>query len=192
MPKTEQEINAEKAHKSRPDLVPATATLLLIGAPNPRDPSIADAHQHLVWFRRNLDREHLARAMLHVNGAIGESTPAALLCAGEVMGYGFRKHGRCTWRVAGTEQADPQTHLASAERHLLEYLADQHAVEEGSGLSVLWHAFSQLCILYDLIVDPPKIVGVNDGRGMVGERPTEPEDPAPTEPSRSDFGDPTP
>ena len=75
----------------------------------------------------------------------------ALLAAGEVMGYGYRKHGNCTWRVAGTEQAKPETHTASALRHLLEHLADPRAVEEGSGLPVLWHAMSQIAIAIDCI-----------------------------------------
>lgn len=68
--KSEQEINAEKAHKSRPDLIPGSA----------------------------LDAE------------------------GEVMGDGFRKHGPCTWKNAGTEQAKPETHIASCMRHLIEIL----------------------------------------------------------------------
>lgn len=94
MHRTRAEIDDEKAHKPRPDLLPAHA----------------------------------------------------LICAGRAMGYGYRKHGDCTWREAGTEQADPRTHLASAMRHLLEHLRDPKACEEGSGLPVLWHAAAQLLI----------------------------------------------
>lgn len=96
--KTRQEIDNEKRHKGRPDLVPATA----------------------------------------------------ILRCGEVMGYGFRKHGDCTWRKEGTEQADVKTHLASAVRHLLERLEDSEAVEEGSGMPVLWHCMAQIAIAIDL------------------------------------------
>lgn len=78
----------------------------------------------------------------------------AILGAGKVMGYGFRKHGNCTWRIAGTEQADPQTHYASALRHLLEYGDNPNAIEEGSGLPVLYHALSQIAILIDCIDNP--------------------------------------
>lgn len=99
MPKSEQEINAEKAAKPRPDLIPGTATL----------------------------------------------------AEGAVDAYGFFKHGPCTWKIAGTEQADPQTHIASACRHIAEYLDNQNAVESGSGLPVLWHARAQLGIAIDCI-----------------------------------------
>lgn len=109
--RTEAEINAEKASKPRPDLVPARA--------------------------------------LHG--------------AAMVMGYGFRKHGVCTWRVAGTEQADPQTHWASLLRHLIEFALDPYARESGSGYPVLWHALSQLAILIDLVENPPDAPGANDG-----------------------------
>jgi hypothetical protein len=91
---TREEVEREKRHKPRPDLIPA----------------------------------------------------AALLAVGDCMGYGYRKHGDCTWTVEGTEQADPRTHLASAMRHLLEHLADPNATEEGSGLPVLWHAAAQVLI----------------------------------------------
>ena len=97
--KSEEQINAEKAAKPRPDLIPGSA----------------------------------------------------LLAMGEVMSYGWGKHGDCTWKHAGTEQADPRTHVASAIRHLAEYLDDPDATEEGSGLPVLWHAASQLTIAIDCI-----------------------------------------
>lgn len=70
----------------------------------------------------------------------------ALLEVGRTMAYGFGKHGTCTWRTAGTEQAKASTHVASASRHLAEYLGDPDATEEGSGLSVLAHCAAQLLI----------------------------------------------
>ncbi len=97
MPKSEKEINSEKAAKPRPDLIPGSA----------------------------------------------------MLAMGSVMAYGWNKHGDCTWKNEGTEQADPRTHIASASRHLAEYLDNPKTTEEGSGLSVLWHAASQLAIAID-------------------------------------------
>lgn len=99
MPKSQQEIDAEKAAKPRPDLIPGSATL----------------------------------------------------AEGAVDAYGFFKHGPCTWKIAGTEQADPQTHIASACRHIAEYLDNPDAVEAGSGLPVLWHARAQIGIAIDCI-----------------------------------------
>lgn len=116
--KTRDEIEAEKALKPRPDLLPA----------------------------------------------------CAIIGAGRVMAYGASKHGDCTWRVAGTGQADPQTHLASAYRHLLEFMEDPRAVEEGSGLPVLYHCLSQVAIVIDLVENPPDKEGENDGRGTVTSR----------------------
>lgn len=75
----------------------------------------------------------------------------ALLAAGRVQAYGWHKHGDCTWKNEGTEQAKPETHLASAMRHLLEHLEDPEAVEEGSRLPVLWHALCQIAIAIDCI-----------------------------------------
>jgi hypothetical protein len=80
---------------------------------------------------------------------------SALLAAGKVMAYGFKKHGNCTWKVPGTEQAKPETHIASAYRHLLEYQNNPDAVEEGSGLPVLYHALAQIAIAIDCIENPP-------------------------------------
>lgn len=107
MARTREEIDAEKAHKPRPDLLPAHA----------------------------------------------------LLCAGRAMGYGYRKHGDCTWREPGTEQADPRTHIASAMRHLLEHLHDADACEEGSGLPVLWHAAAQILIAVECTEQLDEISG---------------------------------
>ena len=91
--------------------------------------------------------------------------PRALLGAGAVMAYGLTKHGHCTWRVAGTEQAEPETHLASAMRHLLEHHADPSAVEYGSGLPVLYHALCQIAIAIDCIEDPASSDFDFDGLG---------------------------
>lgn len=97
MTKTREEIDAEKAHKSRPDLLPANA----------------------------------------------------IMAAGEVMGYGLRKHGNRTWRIAGTEQADPRTHLASLMRHLLAAIDDPAAIDDESGFPHLACVITQACIAYD-------------------------------------------
>lgn len=94
----------------------------------------------------------------------------AIMGLAHVLAYGFRKHGVCTWRVAGSEQADPQTHLASLERHILEFKLDPNAREEGSGFPVLWHALAQLAILIDLMEDPPTRSGVNDKRCLIEGR----------------------
>lgn len=178
MGKTEQEINAEKLGKPRPDLLPARA--LTQGARGlshfHRQPFSTEdtgnascALYFLRVFREVLGETNLRAALVHTSNALG-GWHQACMAGGRVMGYGFRKHGDCTWRVAGTEQADPQTHIASAERHLLEYLIDPEAREEGSGLPVLEHAFSQLCITLDLVLDPPQLANMNDGHGTVTAR----------------------
>lgn len=79
----------------------------------------------------------------------------ALLGGGKAMAYGRAKHGRCTWRVPGTEQATVECHAASAFRHLLDFLLDPNAVEAGSKLSVLYHLLAQVSIMIDLHEDPP-------------------------------------
>lgn len=167
MTKTRAEIDAEKAAKPRPDLLPArelARVAHLAGHPNA-------ALDRLARFEDTLDPNELAVAIGQLATWAGEDLGTFLLNCGAVMGYGFRKHGRCTWRVAGTEQADPQTHYASGVRHVLERMADQDAREEGSGFPVLWHAGYQFLITLDLLVDPPKLEGVNDGRGMITGRP---------------------
>lgn len=175
--KSQAEIDAEKAGKPRPDLLPARALIKLDAYCS--DDSVPDNHEpravcrdallSLRAFRQYVDIDYAIAAMACVADLLGGPYYAAMR-GGAVMGYGYRKHGRCTWRVAGTEQADPQTHLASAERHLLEWLIDCNATEEGSGFPVLWHAFSQLAILIDLWLDPPTRVGENDEHGMVTGR----------------------
>jgi hypothetical protein len=163
--KTTVQINAEKALKPRPDLLPAGALLALGWL---EETPVTEAYDALLQFRDSPDDvDRLVLAMQYVANVIGTGV---LLAGGRVMSYGAHKHGNCTWRVAGSEQADPQTHLASAERHLLEYLGDPAAVEEGSGFPVLWHAFSQICIVYDLVTNPPLVVGENDGLGTVTKR----------------------
>lgn len=146
--KTEQEINDEKLHKTRPDLLPAGPLQVLY----PKD----RADVGCLWaYRDTGDCRYLRQLAFEIIAQLG-GPPTALLLAGRVMGYGFRKHGDCTWRVAGTEQAEVRTHIASAERHLLEHWQDPDAVEEGSGLPVLHHALSQVLIALDLLLDPPK------------------------------------
>lgn len=164
-------IDAEKAQKPRPDLLPALAVdrLQFANMPERCKNPVLIAWRCLIFFRLDLDMESLEDALIYTALALG-GVPQACMAGGRVMGYGFQKHGNCTWRVAGTSQADPQTHIASAERHLIEYLIDQDACEEGSGLPVLEHAFSQLCITYDLVLRPPRLVGQNDHLGTVTER----------------------
>jgi len=79
----------------------------------------------------------------------------ALLGAGKAMAYGRAKHGNRTWRVPDTEQATVECHAASAMRHFLDYLLDPNAIEEGSGLPVLYHLLCQVSIMIDLHEDPP-------------------------------------
>lgn len=102
MPLPEETINAEKARKPRPDLVPARA----------------------------------------------------IMAAGRSMAYGAAKHGDCTWRIAGTEQADVRTHVASFSRHWLAWLSGEQTDAE-SGLAHLDCAMAQLAIVVDLVEDPP-------------------------------------
>jgi len=164
VPLPEAVINAEKAGKPRPDLLPAFG---LLNASTSDD--APDALVNLWIFRRDMNLGALGEAIGIVADQLG-GWPAALEAGGRVMAYGYRKHGNCTWRVASTEQADPQTHVASAERHLIEHWADPAATEAGSGLPVLEHAFSQLLILFDLVLDPPAVPNKNDGHGTVTGR----------------------
>jgi hypothetical protein len=76
---------------------------------------------------------------------------AALLAIGEVMAYGYGKHGRCTWRTPGTKQAEPETHIASAFRHLAKMGPAYDALDDESGLPHLHCALSQLAIAVDCI-----------------------------------------
>jgi hypothetical protein len=92
-----EQIDAEKARKSRPDLLPASA----------------------------------------------------LMAAGRVMAYGLAKHGECTWRVAGTKQAESREHVASMVRHALEVAANIDAIDDESGLEQLACVITQACIAYD-------------------------------------------
>lgn len=151
MPKTEQEINAEKALKPRPDLIPGLALQQCLSAKGvdwgqrvtqvlgPEGPNAERCQMLYQWSQARVNADPWAN----------------LIPMGQVMAYGYHKHGHATWRHAGTEQADPETHWASACRHLCEYLADRHATESGSGLPVLWHAMVQCVITMDLLLDPP-------------------------------------
>lgn len=168
--KSRAEIEAEKAAKPRPDLLPAREIHRVLHEAEV-DRVVIDVWHWLARFEDTLEPKFLADAVVVLARWEGVSLGAFLLGAGEVMGYGFRKHGRCTFRVAGTEQADPQTHYASGVRHLLEKLDNAAAVEEGSRRPVLYHAGAQFLLALDLLVDPPKLEGVNDGRGMITGRP---------------------
>lgn len=186
MPRTEAEINAEKAAKPRPDLFPARAALAIRRALPPQSCNrsaydlVLAADDALRDFVTTHDVRDLALAGALSALAIARADPSmptilrvegelacGILRAGEVMGYGLRKHGRCTWRIAGTEQAEPQTHYASAVRHVLEWLVDVNAVEVGSNFPVLWHLLSQIGITIDLLLDPPRKTGENDEHIMI-------------------------
>lgn len=178
MPQTMEQINAEKRAKARPDLIPAevlegffNALTELVderGGTEPEDYDDMDPTFPLLSFAQTGDVEFVYRAMAETAGRrIARGQGSHALAMGRVLAYGLAKHGVCTWRVAGTEQADPQTHYASALRHMLEDFADSDAVEEGSGFPVLDHALTQLAILADLTVNPPQAAGTNDGQWAI-------------------------
>lgn len=96
---TREQIDAEKASKSRPDLLPG----------------------------------------------------AAQLAKGDVQAFGLAKHGPCTWRNEGTEQAEPRTHLASGSRHATFAFDDPWAIDPSSGLLHLAHLGSQIDIALDCL-----------------------------------------
>lgn len=101
---------------------------------------------------------------------------SALLAAGRVMGYGFRKHGDRTWTRAGTEQADSRTHIASMMRHAIEAANDIDSIDEESGLENLACVITQACIAYDCRVAErvaePLTVGSAFAAGQIeGETP---------------------
>lgn len=153
MQKTEEEINAEKALKSRPDLVPGEAFLTCNFYGNQRiQANIFDIFGPQGPSKGSCGVLYRYCKNLVLPGGLHD----ALLLLGKVMAYGREKHGYCTWRIAGTEQATPETHWASACRHVCEYLANRDATEEGSGLPVLLHAMTQCVITMDLLLDPPQ------------------------------------
>jgi len=180
MAKSQSEIDAEKAAKPRPDLIPAhvllgfaQASRAMLSSTSRPDPFFYDAVEDLLAYGQTGDVDHVFSAMASVAVSRFASHAEAMLAMGRVMGYGFAKHGVCTWRVAGTQQADTQTHYASALRHLLEDAIDSSAREEGSGLPVIEHALAQLGILADLVISPAAIEGENDGKWRAGAaRPT--------------------
>lgn len=183
--KSRAEIDAEKAAKPRPDLIPATALehvsseLLDWNGGADYTYALTYAMGNLANGARRRDARALARAWIwaaialdidEANADIDAAIGRALLVAGEVMAVGLRKHGRCTWRVAGTEQADPQCHYASACRHLAESLAGLEA-DKDSGRPPAVHLLTQIPILIDLLVDPPLVAGENDGHAMLPPPP---------------------
>lgn len=175
--KSMESINAEKASKPRPDLLPLSFVAQLIGPPPGGHAGIQFAMIACCEFLRSKNTiklieaaRALASAYFHASTARFDSSDSSaaevLLDVGEIMATGWRKHGPCTWRVAGTEQADPQTHFAGAIRHMLEAAAGR-AVDPDSGKDPLLHAICQLAITYDLVTDPPTVIGGNDGRTLV-------------------------
>lgn len=167
-PKPRAEIEAEKASKPRPDLLPAA--MLAIGAATNKNISNAFAAFADYIATRNSAALGVAVGSILVEtmaAGVAKTPAAVLMAAGEIMGVGLRKHGPCTWRIAGTEQADPQTHYASAVRHILEHL-DGVTVDPDSGKHPLLHAVCQIAIMINLIDDPPNYPDDNDGRAMIG------------------------
>jgi hypothetical protein len=162
-PKPRAEIEAEKAAKPRPDLLPPAALALALHHKR----SISEAFDAFARFTATRDRFALGSALDCILFEIGGDRATALMAAGEIMGVGLRKHGPCTWRIAGTEQADPQTHYASAVRHILEHCAGV-TVDPDSGKHPLLHAVCQIAIMLNLIDDPPNYPEDNDGRAMIG------------------------
>lgn len=163
--KTQAEIEIEKAAKPRPDLLPALALSM---ATHKIDTVFGDLAAYC-RTRHIADLGPPLGAILDelIDLGIAACRAEALLLAGEIMAVGYRKHGPCTWRVAGTEQADPQCHYASLIRHLLEYEAGVEA-DRDSGKHPLLHAVCQISIMINLIADPPTLDGTNDGRAMIG------------------------
>lgn len=88
--------------------------------------------------------------------------PRGIEAAGRALGYGAGKHGTPapggwgTWRIAGTEQAQPLTHFACLLRHLMAWRRGE-ACDPESGLSHLDHAAAQLMILVDVVEDEPRL-----------------------------------
>ena len=175
--KSMESINAEKASKPRPDLLPLSFVAQLVTPPPGGHAGIQFALIACCEFLRSKNTiklidaaRYLAVAYFHENTACLNTSAASaaevLLAVGEIMAMGWRKHGPCTWRVAGTEQADPQTHFAGAIRHMLEAAAGR-AVDPDSGKDPLLHAICQLAITYDLVTDPPTVIGGNDGHTLV-------------------------
>ena len=82
----------------------------------------------------------------------------ALNAIGDVKAYGLCKHGDCTWKKAGTEQADPQTHVASASRHMSDVFDDLWSVDAATGLLNMAHLGAQICIALDCMrrADPAR------------------------------------
>lgn len=75
----------------------------------------------------------------------------AALAKGDVQAFGLAKHGPCTWREKGTEQADPRTHLASASRHAALVFDDPWSTDDQSGLLHLAHLGAQIDIALDCL-----------------------------------------
>lgn len=176
-----EQIEQEKQGKPRVDLVPATALAAIGDALATWDASyngevLSRALSCLAYGARARSIPALAEAWIwcavtyHYTDGLAVAVGKALLVAGEIMAVGLRKHGLCTWRVAGTEQADPQTHYASACRHVAEAFAGLEA-DRDSGRPPLTHALTQIAILIDLLVDPPMVAGENDGHAMLPPPP---------------------
>lgn len=165
-PRTRDEIEAEKAAKPRPDLLPPLALAMVLSQ------FCSTVFGRLALFLKSRDLAELGYASVRILDelcmrGVAKSRADAIMQAGEIMGVGLRKHGPCTWRIAGTEQADPQCHYASLVRHLLEY-EDGVTQDPDSGRHPLLHAVCQISIMINLLDDPPEHPDDNDGRAMIG------------------------
>lgn len=193
VPKSRIEIEAEKAGKPRVDLIPAIALAEIMDAARDIADECPSREPHELLFLAASELAYgasvrqprpLARAWvfvalsMHPNETVAIAVGRGLLAAGKVMALGLIKHGKCTWRVAGTEQASPQCHYASACRHMAEALAGLEA-DPDSGRPPAVHILTQIPILIDLLVDPPEIAGENDGHAMLPEPPVPIAPPAP-------------
>lgn len=103
----------------------------------------------------------------HAKPRVDIVPPALVLAAGRALGYGAAKHGNPegyngfgTWRVAGTQQAEPLTHYACLLRHLFLWRMGEIVDPETGEWKVehLEAAAAQLAILLDLVKNPPQPV----------------------------------
>lgn len=147
------QVNQEKAAKSRPDLIPGHVLRMI------RFGTCYLTLEKVATFLCGPELPCYLDVLNAIDVICKEEAIANLgdfmLTVGKVQGYGFTKHGHCSWRIPDTEQADPRTHVASMVRHLAEYQQDVDEKEEGSGFPVLWHALAQGCITLDLMLNPP-------------------------------------
>lgn len=103
----------------------------------------------------------------HSKSRVDIVPPVLMIAAGRALGLGASKHGVPpgydgfgTWRIAGTEQAEPLTHYACLMRHLLKWRGGE-TIDPETGDAKVEHleaAAAQLAILLDLLQNPPVFV----------------------------------